>query len=98
MKEVSDERGWGRTGPIAHVFRGWMVRAAATLTLLVGGFVGIILYLAFWASRFTWYQNVAVVLSVVTVVPLIVVLMWLSWGLGMHRRAAEWINDLHRPE
>jgi len=88
---------WGqRAGSMVHVLHGLKIRIGATLSLLVGGFVGIILYLAFWAGRFTWYQDVAVVLSVILIVPLSVILLWISWGLGMRRRMTDWFDSVDR--
>lgn len=90
---------WGHTtGPMAQFFHGLKVRIGATLALLVGGFVGIILYLAFWAGRFTWYQNLAIIFSVILVVPLGVVLMWISWGVGLHRRMMGWADGPDRTD
>jgi MFS family permease len=76
-------------GPGAHwraVARGWRARVVATIGLFVGGLTAILLYLAFLASRWAWYQNLTIVLAVLLVVPTIVFLMWLSWGISVARR------------
>ncbi|MGA7476577.1 MAG: hypothetical protein WBW47_05090 [Thermoplasmata archaeon] len=67
-------------------FRGVKARIAATIALLVGGLCWVILYLAFLAGRFAWYQNLAIVLVSFIVVPVIVVVMWIFWGLSVGRR------------
>jgi hypothetical protein len=68
------------------VVTGLKIRIAASLVLLVGGIVFVMLYLAFLASRFAWYQNLAVILSALLVVPVGVLLMWVLWGIGLSRR------------
>jgi hypothetical protein len=81
---------WGRG---RWIVRGWKGRVAATVGLLVGGLVGIVLYLAFLAGRFAWYQNLAIVFSTLLIVPTIVVMMWVFWGITVARRAGAWVND-----
>lgn len=77
-----------QAGPaqVVPFFRGLRRRIGATIALLVGGLCWVILYLAFLAGRFAWYQNLAVVLVSFLVVPAIVVLMWITWGVGLARR------------
>jgi len=58
-------------------------RIAATLALAVGGIVWVLLYAAFWATHFNWYQNLAVVLSSILIVPTVIVAMWVLWGVGL---------------
>jgi ABC-type spermidine/putrescine transport system permease subunit II len=79
------------------IFRGWMARVVATVGLLVGGLVGVVLYLAFWAGRFPWYQNLAVVFSTLLVVPVIVFVMWVHWGVSVARRVRTWVEDPFDP-
>jgi len=75
-------------GPARAVpyFRGLKARIVATLALLVGGLCWVILYLAFLAGRFAWYQNLAVVLVSLIAVPAAVVVMWVLWGMKVGRR------------
>jgi hypothetical protein len=68
-----------------HFFRGLRRRVVATVGLLVGGLVWVILYLGFLAGHFAWYQNLAVVLVSFLVIPAVVVAMWISWGMAMGR-------------
>jgi hypothetical protein len=84
-------------GP-AHVvpfLRKLRARVIATVALLVGGLAWIVLYLAFLAGRFPWYQNLAVVLVTLFLVPTVVVLMWVTWGLSAARRFHRrfWYDD-----
>jgi len=74
------------------LFRGVKVRIAATVGLLVGGLVWVILYTAFWAGHFAWYQNLAIILSTFLVVPAVVVVMWILWGIGIGRRVLHWTD------
>jgi Na+/proline symporter len=90
MNETWTTHSWVSAGSIV---RGWKVRAAATVGLLVGGFVGLLLYLAFLAGRFAWYQNLAIVLSTLVVVPVVVVTIWVFWGVTVARRARAWFED-----
>lgn len=69
-----------------RLLRGLAWRIGATAGFVAGGFVFVLLYLAFWASRFAWYQNLAVVLSAGIIVPTAVILLWVSWGLALGRR------------
>ena len=69
-----------------HFFRGLKARIVATIALLVGGLAWVILYLAFLAGHFAWYQNLAIVLVSFLVVPTVVVVMWVLWGLRIGRR------------
>jgi hypothetical protein len=75
-------------GPAETVpfFRGLKIRIIATVALLVGGLVWVILYLAFLAGRFAWYQNFAIVLVSFLLVPALVIVMWVLWGISLGRR------------
>ena len=84
-------------GPAITVpfLRGLRARIVATVGLFVGGLCWVVLYLAFWAGRFAWYQNLAVVLVSVIAVPAVVIVMWVLWGMTVGRRfrAAFWEDD-----
>jgi len=82
-------------GAPRRFFRGLKVRIFATVALLVGGLCWVLLYLAFLAGHFAWYQNLAIVLTSFIVVPALVVVMWISWGLSVGRRfgRAFWNDD-----
>ncbi len=82
---MSEGVGWGAWEQGLRMFRGFRARIVATLGLAVGGLVWLILYAAFWAGRFAWYQNLAVILSTLVAVPAIVIGIWVAWGLRMHR-------------
>jgi hypothetical protein len=82
--EWPTSRSW--RNPVGPVVTGLKIRLASTAVLLVGGLVFVMLYLAFLADRFAWYQNLAVILSTLLVVPVAVVVMWVAWGLSLGRR------------
>jgi len=63
------------------------LRIAASAALVTGGVVFVLLYLAFFASRYAWYQNLAVVFSATLIVPVAVVVLWITWGLGIARKS-----------
>ncbi|MGA3021334.1 MAG: hypothetical protein ABSE66_00790 [Thermoplasmata archaeon] len=83
MKDRTFPPGPEEAGPF---FRGLKARIVATIALLVGGLCWVILYLAFLAGRFAWYQNLAIVLVSFIVVPAVVVVMWIFWGMSVGRR------------
>ena len=80
---------------VVSFFRKLRARIIGTVALLVGGLAWIVLYLAFLAGHFAWYQNFAVVLVSLIAVPTIVVAIWVSWGLSMGRRfhRAFWFDE-----
>ncbi|HTT45612.1 MAG TPA: hypothetical protein VMH38_06315 [Thermoplasmata archaeon] len=84
-------------GPAEAVpfFRGLKARVVATVGLLIGGLCWVILYLAFLAGHFAWYQNLAIVLVSFLVFPTVVIVMWVAWGIRVGRRFrhAIWDND-----
>lgn len=77
-------------------FHGLKARVFATIGLLVGGLCWVFLYLAFLAGRFPWYQNLAIVLVSFLVVPAVIVVMWIYWGMGLGRRLGRtlWDDDV----
>jgi ABC-type tungstate transport system substrate-binding protein len=81
---------WERGRSVLH---GLKMRMVATLGLLVGGLVWILLYAAFWAGRFNWFQNLAIIGSTLLVVPVVVVAMWVAWGISVGRRMRSWVDD-----
>jgi hypothetical protein len=89
MESVRAERWYRGRG----LFRGLKVRVAATVGLLAGGVVWIILYLAFLAGHYAWYQNLAVILSTLVIVPSVLLVMWILWGIGVGRRFRDWSED-----
>lgn len=98
MSQSGDSRPFWNGGRAGRFFRGLMIRIAVSVALLVGGFVAIVLYLAFLATSFAWYQNLAVVLSIVVVIPACVVLLWVLWGLRFRRRMWQWSEGWDRDE
>jgi hypothetical protein len=82
----SDGSMMGPWGVGRSLLRGLAWRIGATAAFVVGGFVFVLLYLAFWAGRYAWYQNLAVVVSVAAIVPTAVILLWIAWALSMGRR------------
>lgn len=79
--------------PWRRFARGVWVRVATTFGLLTGGLAWILFYALAWASHFAWYVNLAVILSSLLVVPAVVVILWVSWGLRLSRRAGEWADQ-----
>ena len=78
-----------------RMIAGLKIRIAATFALAIGGVVWLLLYAAFWAGRFAWFQNLAVILSTLLVVPALIIAMWILWGVGMRRRL--WLDDPFGP-
>jgi hypothetical protein len=71
-------------------FRGLRRRIGATLGLVLGGGVAIVLYLAFLAVHYAWYQNLAIILLILVVVPVAVIGMWVSWAMNHASQKARW--------
>jgi amino acid transporter len=69
-----------------RLLRGLVARIVASIAIMSAGAVFIVAYLGFFAVRFPWYQNVAVVLSTLLVVPVALLVMWVLWGLGVGDR------------
>jgi hypothetical protein len=57
-------------------------RVAATIVVGVGWLVFILLWLAFYAGDFDFWQNIAVLLASVIVAIGITGVMWVKWALG----------------
>lgn len=90
---IGDPFRFDRIDP-SQFFSGLRARVIATVALLVGGLCWVILYLAFLAGKFAWYQNLAILLVSFLVVPAAVVVMWVLWGLRVGRRfRGEWWDD-----
>jgi len=45
-----------------------------------------LLYVAFWATRFSWFQSVVVVLVSLIVLTSVLAAAWVTFGLGFARR------------
>jgi hypothetical protein len=80
------------------VVRGWRSRLWATLGLFAGGCAGIVVYLALWAGRFAWYQNLLVVITIALAVPCAVVWMWFAWVSKVRRRSRQWFVETFETE
>ncbi|MCI4340548.1 MAG: hypothetical protein L3J73_04710 [Thermoplasmata archaeon] len=76
-----------------NVLGGLKTRIVTSVALLAGGLAFAILYLAFFASQFAWYQNLAILLVDLIAVPALLVVMWVSWGVGVGRRFHQRFHD-----
>jgi ABC-type phosphate/phosphonate transport system permease subunit len=67
-------------------FRGLRHRVIASIGVFGAGSIGLILYFAFWASHYAWYQNLAVVTSFFVAIFAIIAGVWISWAMraGFH--------------
>jgi len=85
---------WGPAQAVPF-FRGLRTRVVTTIVLLVGGLCWVALYLAFLASHFPWYQNLAIVLVSCVAFPTAVIVMWVLWAMSVGRRfrRAFWHDD-----
>ena len=57
-------------------------RVAGTIIVGVGWFAFIVLFLAFFAGNFDFFQNLAVLFVSIIVAIAIVAVMWIKWALG----------------
>ncbi len=76
---------YGPSAPGNGIVRSLFRRIVLTVSLGIGGLVFLLLYFAFFAVRFAWYQNLAILVSVSLVVPTVILLAWIAWGLGVAR-------------
>jgi len=61
--------------------------------MFASGSAGLVLYLALWAGRFTWFEDLLVVISIALAVPCAVILLWVSWASRLRRRAGQWFEE-----
>jgi hypothetical protein len=67
----------------------------ATIAAIAAGSLFVVLYLGFLATRYPWYSNVAVVVSVLILVPTVIAALWIHWGLSLGHRA---MRGFDRPD
>lgn len=67
-------------------FRALRIRIFATIGIVFGAAVALVLYLGFWATRLAWFENLAVLFAGFLVVLGLIVGVWVSFGMGMFRR------------
>ena len=64
-------------------------RIAVSIVVGIAWLVFLIIFFAFYADRFSVYQNLAVFLASVLVVGAIMIPMWVYWGIKVGPRYAE---------
>jgi len=57
-------------------------RILASIAATAGWFVVVLLFLAFWASRFTLFQDIVLVVVSLIVLAAVLIGSWISFGLG----------------
>ncbi len=70
---------------------GLALRVAVSIVVLFGGLITAIIYVAFFASSFSLFQKIAVIVVVILAMTAILGLMWSSWGIrqGMKEKCRE---------
>ena len=61
-------------------------RVSLSIIICIGWFVFLILWLAFYASDYNVYQNIAIVLSSLLIVGAVMGASWASWGMKHGRK------------
>jgi hypothetical protein len=83
--EDNSTRAWNEIdiSPSARIapMKSFGSRVAGTMTVGVGWIVFILLWLAFYAGNFDFWQNLAVFLASVIVAIGITAVMWVEWAL-----------------
>ena len=69
-----------------QLLRSLRARVAASLALVAGSAVGLLVYAFLVASRFAWFQNLAVICATLVLVPVAIVAMWVHWATTLPRR------------
>lgn len=57
-------------------------KIAGTIGVGIGWVVFILLFLAFYAGNFTFWQNLAIFIASAVVATGLIVVMWIRWALG----------------
>jgi hypothetical protein len=83
---ANEPSGAGRDEGPRELMRGIRRRVAATLGLVLAATVAIVVYLAFFAIQYAWYQSVAVILLVVVITPVVIIAMWVSFAMSQAGR------------
>jgi len=60
---------------------GLALRVAVSIVVLFGGLIAVIIYVAFFASLFSFFQKIAVITVVILAMAAILGLMWASWAI-----------------
>lgn len=76
--------------PISTAFRGLRRRILASIAVPSAWLSATLLYVAFWAHGFTWYQNIAVVLVSIIVLIGVLAAIWVSFGFRQARAWVDW--------
>jgi len=75
--------------PLGHVVRGALVRVVLSVLVPVAWISLTLVYVAFFAARFTVFQDIVlVIISVLALIGALTV-MWVSFGLRMYH---EWVE------
>lgn len=76
---------WARWMVLRRIVRGWFVRIVATASILLATFVAGVVFLAFEATRFAWYQDLAIVIVMIALALASIAAMWASWAWRLRR-------------
>ncbi len=68
-------------------------RVAVSIIVFFGWLVFIIIHMAFFASSYSLYQNIAIVLVAVLIGIAILAVMWASWGIKFGKECSEKSGD-----
>ena len=85
---TSDPAASASPAPFRRV-RGLTSRVVASIGIVFGGAIVLLLYLGFLASSLAWYSNVVVVLVIFLGGIGALAALWASWGMRMFRENAE---------
>jgi hypothetical protein len=64
-------------------------RVTVSIVVLFGGLIFAIIYVSFFASSFSLFQKIAVILVAVLAVTAILGVMWASWGIKFGKGCKE---------
>jgi len=68
----------GGPGPLRAGMR-W--RVTASILIVFGWLIFILLYAAFWAENFNLFQNIVIFFASIIAVIMLLAVMWAAWGM-----------------
>jgi membrane protease YdiL (CAAX protease family) len=72
-------------------------RAAVSIVVGIAWLVFLVIFFAFYADRFSVYQNLAIFIASILVVGAIMIPMWVYWGIKVAPKYAErWESESTR--
>lgn len=76
--------------PMHSTVRGALWRIGLTVLIPVIWISTTLLFVAFWARDFTWFQDLSILIVSTLLLFGTIAAMWATFGFGMYRRWVDW--------